>query len=350
MMKVTTKTKKADLIEMAMELTIFPDVKSEELEAKYTAKDLYLKIKQYLAENQTAVETEISTTSEPVAQDVPTVPVNAENANIASEATPVSNVSEEVAATKTTTSEPSNEGDQMLINSIVAGYEALTAKLVEVNEENKKLNARLARYTKRDSDIYNSYVDMMNKVASTKDPKLVWAWTMLKDFSKKLGKCENTAIILDIEKLILEESIRIREEQELQARLEQQQSDAAYAEVTYDSGTHINYINGKAAIPVGVKKSVYKEYLTWYEDCFDWVTYIVDELTTIGKLTLVKKQKAQIKDLHNNVETWIESWVETCDDDTVDMVRGIVDSLFADKHTEKAMSNLVALIDELDLV
>lgn len=404
MLKVTTKTKKEDLITAAMERNL---VASREEAEKLTTKELYDMVKAFdnrkfgvnntqtvneesakvsggkkklpprknkaekVATEQAAEVVETKKAEPDVAEEVAVIPKSddvvetetpketepekvveekSENESGETNATPIeengSDVSEESSV---------DEEEEELKNHIIAVIDSLTTELEvsrkeldEVKAENKKLTNNISRAQKKNDDIYNEFVTMMNKVANTKDEHLVWVWKLLSDFSRRLQHSDNSPIVLDIEKLIIEQNIRLREEQELAEKLAREKEKALKEDSMYE-GKNISYIDGGAMKPDGVKKKVFKEYLVWYEDCYSWITYILEQLKEFDKIINLKKRNKSVKDLKAEVETWYDEWTETCDETVTEMVTDIVNTFFEDRLVDKALSNLVALIDELEL-
>lgn len=404
MLKVTTKTKKEDLITAAMERNL---VASREEAEKLTTKELYDMVKAFdnrkfgvnntqtvneesakvsggkkklpprknkaekVATEQTAEVVETKKAEPDVAEEVAVIP---KSDDVVETETPKETEPEKVVEEKSENesgeanvtpieengsdvSEESNvdEEEEELKNHIIAVIDSLTTELEvsrkeldEVKAENKKLTNSISRAQKKNDDIYNEFVTMMNKVANTKDEHLVWVWKLLSDFSRRLQHSDNSPIVLDIEKLIIEQNIRLREEQELAEKLAREKEKALKEDSMYE-GKNISYIDGGAMKPDGVKKKVFKEYLVWYEDCYSWITYILEQLKEFDKIINLKNRNKSVKELKAEVETWYDEWTETCDETVTEMVADIVNTFFEDRLVDKALSNLVALIDELEL-
>lgn len=407
MLKVTTKTKKEFLIVAAMERNLFSDKSDAE---KLTAKELYEAVKAWdnkkfetvgsgekkpkklpprkkdVAKEEEKVPTayreipDDKNVNADVVKEEPKVDVEVEVAQNTeevvsgsdvenAEATPIEKsesneqtpeeVSDSIPEEQTEQSDEhksEEEEEAEIVNHIIASFNLLKTELEVSNKdldasksECKKLNNQLSRIEKRNNEVYVEFVNLMNKVANTKDEKYIWIWQLLKEFSRKLSHMDNTPIVLDIEKLIIEENVRLREEKELQEKIEREKQKALEEDKLYE-GTNISYIDGKAVQPDGVKKKVYKEYYVWFADCKEWVDYILESLVEADSIINLKKRAKVVKDLKNEVETWYDEWNETCDETVTEMVADIINTFFEDRNVDKAMSNLTALVDELDLV
>lgn len=399
MLKVTTKTKKEFLIVAAMERNLFSDKSEAE---KLTAKELYEAVKAWdnkkfenvgsgekkvkklpprkkdvakEEEKLSVVEnTESNDDNKNVVKEEPNVEVveteviqNAEVNSGEVKTTPIEeSESKEQISEETTDSIPEeqvecgddakSEEEEEIVNHIIGSFNLLKIELETSNKdleasktECKKLTNQLSRVEKRNNDIYVEFVTLMNKIANTKDEKYIWIWQLLKEFSRKLSHMDNTPIVLDIEKLIIEENIRLREEKELQDKIEREKQKALEEDKLYE-GTNISYIDGKAVQPDGVKKKVYKEYYTWFVDCKEWVDYILENLVEADSIINLKKRAKVVNDLKKEVETWYDEWNETCDETVTEMVTDIINTFFEERNVDKAMSNLTALVDELELM
>lgn len=408
MLKVTTKTKKEFLIVAAMERNLFSDKSEAE---KLTAKELYEVVKAWDNKKFETVgsgekkpkklpprKKDVAKEDEklPIAEKIesndnknvnadvvkeePKVDVEVEVAQNTEEVVSGSDVenaestpiekseSNEQAPEEVSDSIPEEQTEQSdehkseeeeeaeIVNHIIASFNLLKTELEVSNKdldasksECKKLNNQLSRIEKRNNEVYVEFVNLMNKVANTKDEKYIWIWQLLKEFSRKLSHMDNTPIVLDIEKLIIEENVRLREEKELQEKIEREKQKALEEDKLYE-GINISYIDGKAVQPDGVKKKVYKEYYVWFADCKEWVDYILESLVEADSIINLKKRAKVVKDLKNEVETWYDEWNETCDETVTEMVADIINTFFEDRNVDKAMSNLTALVDELDLV
>ena len=111
---------------------------------------------------------------------------------------------------------------------IIASFNALKIELDQTHKDNDELKAKIRKLegevsakARREVTIHDGLVNFMNKIANTKDEKYVWVWKELNTFvSTKLARTEESPIVLDIEKLIIEDSIRMREEADARRILE----------------------------------------------------------------------------------------------------------------------------------
>lgn len=248
--------------------------------------------------------------------------------------------------------------DKKTADMIIASFNALKIELDQTHKDNDELKAKVRKLEsevsgkqKREVTVHDELVNLMNKIANTKDEKYVWVWKALNTFvSTKLARTEESPIVLDIEKLIIEESIRMREEADAQRILEEKRAKALEEDTMYE-GEHISYIDGAVVKPDGVKKKTFNAYKVWTDDCEEWVDYVIEQLAEIDKQKVIPKRKKAINALKSELEGWYDEWAEACDADEIDMVTDIMLELVDSKvkNRDKAMSNLVAIIDGLEL-
>ena len=254
-----------------------------------------------------------------------------------------------------------SDEEKEIADTIVATFDMLKVELdtirkenEELKKENLKLQAKISNNQRHDVDVHDSLVDFMNKLANTKDEHYVWVWKEInKIVSAKLPVAtDKSPVVLDIEKLIIEESVRLHNEAEAKRELEEKKARALEEDTMYE-GTNISYIDGDVAKPDGVKKKIFNVYKEWYDDCKMWVEYVVDRMAEIDSIGATKKRKSAISNLESELDDWYGEWYDSdCDEDTVDMVVEVMGDLIHSKHRnpDKALSNLVAIIDELELV
>lgn len=254
-----------------------------------------------------------------------------------------------------------SDEEKEIADTIVATFNMLKVELdtirkenEELKKENLKLQAKISNNQRHDVDVHDSLVDFMNKLANTKDEHYVWVWKEInKIVNAKLPvTTDKSPVVLDIEKLIIEESVRLHNEAEAKRELEEKKAKALEEDSMYE-GTNISYIDGDVAKPDGVKKKVFNVYKEWYDDCKMWVEYVVDKMAEIDSIGATKKRKPAISNLESDLDEWYGEWYDSdCDEDTVDMVVEVMGDLIHSKHrnSDKALSNLVAIIDELELV
>lgn len=248
--------------------------------------------------------------------------------------------------------------DKKTADMIIASFNALKIELDQTHKDNDELKAKVRKLEseasgkqRREVTIHDELVNLMNKIANTKDEKYVWVWKELNTFvSTKLARTEESPIVLDIEKLIIEESIRMREEADAQRILEEKRAKALEEDTMYE-GEHISYIDGEVVKPDGVKKKVFNAYKVWTDDCEEWVDYVIEQLAEIDKQKVIPKRKKAINALKSELDGWYDEWAEACDADEMDMVTDIMLELVDSKvkNRDKAMSNLVAIVDGLEL-
>lgn len=248
--------------------------------------------------------------------------------------------------------------DKKTADMIIASFNALKIELDQAHKDNnelkvkvRKLESKIDSKVKREVAIHDELVNFMNKIANTKDEKYVWIWKELNTFvSTKLTRVEKSPIVLDIEKLIIEESIRMREEADAQRILEEKKAKALEEDTMYE-GEHISYIDGEVVKPDGVKKKVFNAYKVWTDDCEEWVDYVIEQSDEINKQKIIPKRKKAINALKSELDGWYDEWAEACDADEIDMVTNIMIELVDSKvkNRDKAMSNLVAIVDGLEL-
>lgn len=251
-----------------------------------------------------------------------------------------------------------DEEDKKTADMIIASFGALKVELDEVRKDNDELKAKVRNLEadakgveRREVGIHDELVNFMNKLANTKDEKYVWVWKELNSIvSIKLPRTEESPIVLDIEKLIIEDSIRMREEAEAQRILEEKKAKAMEEDTMYE-GENVSYIDGKVVKPDGVKKRAFNAYKVWTDDCEEWVDYVIEKLAEADKQKVIPKRKKAIAYLKSELKDWYDEWAEACDEDAIDMVKDIMDELISSKsrNRDKAMSNLVAIVDGLEL-
>lgn len=253
-----------------------------------------------------------------------------------------------------------SDEEKEIADTIVATFNMLKVELdtirkenEELKKENLKLQAKISNNQRHDVDVHDSLVDFMNKLSNTKDEHYVWVWKEInKIVSAKLPVAtDKSPVVLDIEKLIIEESVRLHNEAEAKRELEEKKARALEEDTMYE-GTNISYIDGDVAKPDGVKKKVFNVYKEWYDDCKMWVEYVVDRMAEIDSIGATKKRKSAISNLESELDDWYGEWYDSdCDEDTVDMVVEVMgDLIHSNRNSDKALSNLVAIIDELELV
>lgn len=256
--------------------------------------------------------------------------------------------------------------DKKTADMIIASFNVLKIELDQAHKDNDELKAKVRKLegevsnkTRREVTIHDELVNFMNKIANTKDEKYVWVWKELNTFvSTKLARTEESPIVLDIEKLIIEESIRMREETDARRILEEKKARALENDTIYE-GDHISYINSDVVKPKGVKNKTFKEYMVWYDECVEWVDYVIGKLKEFNSIVIKKKYKDAVDGLISELDEWYQSgWYDAdCDDEIVDMVADIMIELAHSGKGEdfnyardKALSNLVAVVDGLELV
>lgn len=248
--------------------------------------------------------------------------------------------------------------DKKTADMIIASFNVLKIELDQTHKDNDELKAKIRKLegevsakARREVTIHDGLVNFMNKIANTKDEKYVWVWKELNTFvSTKLARTEESPIVLDIEKLIIEESIRMREEADARRILEEKRSKALEEDTMYE-GVNVSYIDGEVVKPDGVKKKVFNAYKVWTDDCEEWVDYVIEQLAEIDKQKVIPKRKKAINALKSELDGWHDEWAETCDANEVEMVTDIMLELVDSKvrNRDKAMSNLVAIVDGLEL-
>lgn len=248
--------------------------------------------------------------------------------------------------------------DKKTADMIIASFNVLKIELDQTHKDNdelktkiRKLESEVSAKARREVTIHDGLVNFMNKIANTKDEKYVWVWKELNTFvSTKLARTEESPIVLDIEKLIIEDSIRMREEADARRILEEKRSKALEEDTMYE-GANVSYIDGEVVKPDGVKKKVFNAYKVWTDDCREWVDYVIEQLSEIDKQKVIPKRKKAINALKSELDGWYDEWAETCDANEVEMVTDIMLELVDSKvrNRDKAMSNLVVIVDGLEL-
>lgn len=246
--------------------------------------------------------------------------------------------------------------------NLKAQLEALHLENEELKKKNLKMQSAVDNRMHYEDGLYNELIQTMNKIANTRKEENVWVWTTLFEFSKKFSHSTDAELpmVLDIKKLIIDDVARKREEAEIAEQLAIEKEKAMEADAMYE-GIHISYINGEAVKPDGMKKKDYKVFEGWYEDSDSWVTYILDTIAKADEDIIIGRRKKAMRDLEKELDGWYDEWYNGLKEDAgitkkrdldqvVDMVKEVITDLFEYRDRDKALSNLTAIIDDLDLM
>lgn len=100
-------------------------------------------------------------------------------------------------------------------------------------------------------------------------------------------------------------------------------------------------------------KKVGKVYMEYMDDCYEWVTYIIEkasELSAMPTKTAVqkKKQDKAYAILKEEVADWVSSWEDVVEEGEIKVISGIAKDLMYSKSTEaEAMVALAKIIDKI---
>lgn len=245
------------------------------------------------------------------------------------------------------------EASKQVIEKLKVSNKVLTNERDNALLENKRIktvadqfksdNFELNKKHKTDA---NEFANVINSIANTKDVQLLPIWSVVKTcFDKLFGDVNNeiNTVVLDMEKLIQQCPVDGKPEDESV----QEQEGVDVSEYNYE-GIHISYIDGKSEKPDKCSQKQYKEYMAWYDDAQEWVEYIAESVEAIEDIVGGKTQQKKRKELESEIREWYDDWYESCDEITVDMVKATVEQLLVDADVHKAMSDLTAIIDELE--
>ena len=409
-MTVTTKTKKDDLVNIAIQMKL---IESIEEANKLTSKELYTLIKgkevveakpneaevvssqsdgitdemvaklnehfnggvdkktgrrplpkKEKGSNVINIEQKVDTESDVVAK--PVEPIESSEKEVAEEQNTVE--SEVVVTQDVETSEDNKyKSEEVERNKIINSFVLLKGKCDELTNKNKilekekmQISSKLENMERKYNNFYNGIVDILNKLANTKEERYIWVCTLLSEYLKAHPN-DNAPLVLDIRKLILADDIRNREEKELldefaveknnkgAKQIKTKVSEDEIDEDTEYVGDNISYIKGKIVKGKNINKKTFNDYKDWCLDAKEWVEYTLSELEDVDKTKSENKKATILKSLNTELKKWYKDWVGCgCDSDTIDMVKSVFSELMSDRDEDVALSNLVCIIDELD--
>lgn len=251
-----------------------------------------------------------------------------------------------------------SEEENEQVNAIVATMEGLHKDNIEKDKALKeaqgkiksasdmcdKLDRELKVVRKAEADtklrqkqMYTDIISIANQMAATKDENMVGIWELLnKWFDKFVPADGDISVRFDMNKLIADAK---------------KADEGKVDEDTDYEGSNVSFINGEVVCPDGVKKKVFKEYKAWCDDCKEYIDYTIEQLDAIGKAKSKAKSKELRKELMADLKEWYGDWADTCESDVVEMVEETMFGLLNHNlSVDMAMSYLVAIVDELDLV
>ena len=189
----------------------------------------------------------------------------------------------------------------------------------------------------RQKQMYTDIISIANQMAATKDENMVGIWELLNKWLDKFVPADgDISVRFDMNKLIADAK---------------KADEGKVDEDTDYEGSNVSFINGEVVCPDGVKKKVFKEYKAWCDDCKEYIDYTIEQLDAIGKAKSKAKSKELRKELMADLKEWYGDWADTCESDVVEMVEETMFGLLNHNlSVDMAMSYLVEIVDELDLV
>lgn len=364
MTKVTTKTKKADLINEAIERNLFSNSKEASVHTKKELYDIIISADKLRDERIASEQNQFQqvvvneTNAKPKKRTLPKENDNNLIEKGIVEKEVINGNNNEVTSSIELQRQVENTDefvDTETVDSIVATIEALKkdnvikaktleqmqAKLNESHTTNNKLEEQLRILRKEINNfklkykqMYTEIISISNLMATTTSNEMLTFWdslnTWLDNFIPEDG---DLSVRFDMRKLI-----------------DNANNTKSLNENDY-IGEHISFSNGEAIMPDGVSKRMFKKYKIWYDDVNEWVSYVVDELSRLKKMKNQKIQKKTRISLLNDLKSWYAEWAENCDDNIVDMVEETMMDLLNGKIDKiKTLSYFVAIIDELEFV